>query len=499
MKRMLSALIAAGALSVNAAVVIDFSGTRAGISKVSETALTLSNLGGEVSLSSSTPPAVPALSDGRNRFSAAGVSGEVGLKVSALSSFNPAEWNAGAGAEFYLGADKFPAWGVITPAGRTGYINDGEAIVFTVDLKKLSLPAGQVFVFKGIAFFSAAERTGDIWLKRAGGEAPLQISTSEAGLILNDGDRIAIVKGAREPLLQSIEFDVMAVAAAAMASTPVEDVRVGPGLRVATAGHSFHVWSSAQINDMAQSAGLTGHRVAGLSRIGGSTVLQHWDVEPEKNVIKKGLADGGIDVLTLSPIWLPDEGIENFALYAAQHSPDVRVTVQEYWLPNDSYPHDPPYPLQVRAGCDHNAATAEKLRAVHAPYFRDMDAVVRAVNAKAGRAVLFVAPAGQAVILLREKVIAGEVPGVKTQEELFRDAWGHALMEVQILASYCHFAVIYRQSPVGLPVPKVLDDYLKAKNLSPAQIEHVNRMLQEFAWQAVTEHPLSGITGAPVL
>ena len=62
-------------------------------------------------------------------------------------------------------------------------------------------------------------------------------------------------------------------------------------------------------------------------------------------------------------------------------------------------------------------------------------------------------PVGQAVIALREKIIAGQAPGLKTQWELFRDSWGHPAPPLQALAAYCHFAVIYRRSPVGLPMP----------------------------------------------
>jgi hypothetical protein len=60
------------------------------------------------------------------------------------------------------------------------------------------------------------------------------------------------------------------------------------------------------------------------------------------------------------------------------------------------------------------------------------------------------------------------------------------------MAAYCHFAVIYRRSPAGLPVPAVLAN---AKNATydPA----LTKVLQQLAWQAVTEHPLSGVKDSP--
>ena len=113
---------------------------------------------------------------------------------------------------------------------------------------------------------------------------------------------------------------------------------------------------------------------------------------------------------------------------------------------------------------------------------------MRGINKKLGKDAVIIVPAGQAVLALREKIIAGEVPALKTQGELFRDNWGHPTVPVQVLAAYCHFAVIYGRSPVGLPLPTAL-----GKN--PAWDEKLNRLLQELAWDAVTKHPMSGVRG----
>jgi len=44
-----------------------------------------------------------------------------------------------------------------------------------------------------------------------------------------------------------------------------------------------------------------------------------------------------------------------------------------------------------------------------------MDEHVVAVNKKLGKQVVFVVPVGQAVIALREKIVAGKAPGLKSQ------------------------------------------------------------------------------------
>jgi hypothetical protein len=259
----------------------------------------------------------------------------------------------------------------------------------------------------------------------------------------------------------------------------------GPkGLRVFTAGHSFHVWVIPLLSEMALSAGIAGHEIAGASKIGGSTVLKHWEVADDKNTAKQVLGAGKADVLTLSPIWLPDEGIENFAKLAVEHNPAIRITVQKYWMPNDEY--EPVYPLQTRKKVDHNATPIAALRKAQDQYDRDIDDYVRAINKKLGKDALVTVPAGQAVVALREKIIAGQCPGIKEQAELFRDSWGHPTQPVQVLAAYCHFAVIYKRSPVGLPRPTAL-------TRNPAWDDKLNRLLQELAWDAVLHHPMSGV------
>ncbi len=258
------------------------------------------------------------------------------------------------------------------------------------------------------------------------------------------------------------------------------------GLRVFTCGHSFHVWSAPMMDDMARQAGIEGHRIAGVSSIGGSRVIQHWDVPDEKNQARKLLGAGEVDVLTLSPIWLPDDGIEKFARLAVEHNPKIRITVQEFWLPNDTY--NPVYPLETGKSVDHNAATVAELRKQNDLYRKDIEDHVRDLNQRLNTHALVVVPVGEATVLLREKIIEHKAPGLKVQWRLFTDDWGHPAPPLKVLAAYCHYAVIYQHSPVGLPMPKELE-----QNKEFA-IPALNTLLQELAWDAVTHNPLTGVT-----
>jgi hypothetical protein len=290
---------------------------------------------------------------------------------------------------------------------------------------------------------------------------------------------------ARLPLYRLALVVLACAASAAFARAESPTPPIEKGQRVFTAGHSFHVFVPGLLNEMAQGAGVKDHVAAGLSPIGGSQVIQHWNVADDKFKAKASLESGQIDVLTLSPIHLPDAGIENFARLGVMHNPDLRVTVQEFWLPFDIY--DPTF-KQRPAKVDHNAPTIEELRKLHAPYFQGMDEHVSELNKKLEKSVLFVVPVGQAVIALREKIVTGEAPGLKAQEDLFTDAIGHAKPTLQALVAYCHFAVIYRRTPVGLPIPRSLKI-----TVNPDDAEKLNRLLQDLAWEAVIQHPLSGV------
>lgn len=258
------------------------------------------------------------------------------------------------------------------------------------------------------------------------------------------------------------------------------------GQRVFSTGHSFHAGFAPILDEMAKSGGFSDSTIVGVSSIGGSKVIQHWAGKQ----VQAALTAGEVDVQMTTPIYLPDEGVEKFAQLGFEHNPNFRLTMMEFWLPFDQYE-----PRNYMGGAarvappktvDHNAATAEGLRKIHERYVAEMDELVGGVNKKLGKPVVFVVPVGQAVIALRDKIIAGQAPGLKSQEDLFSDALGHPRPPLTVMMGYCHYAVIYRKSPIGLPVPKALAKMKDADEL--------NRLLQELAWDAVIHHPLSGVT-----
>ena len=256
------------------------------------------------------------------------------------------------------------------------------------------------------------------------------------------------------------------------------------GLRVFVMAHSFHIFVADRLQPLAAAAGIKDHQLVGKQMLGGSQVMQHWNLPDEKNLAKAALREGKVDVITMSPNWIvPDEGIERFVELGLEHNPKLRVVVQLSWMPGDGFlPEE-----KVKSNEERDSRPLDIPRAAHARWKSLLEPQLRALNAKIGRDVIHVAPAGDALLKLRELIVAAKVPGITKQSELFTDAGGHGKLPVIALVTYCNFACIYRTSPIGLNDPQPELDAL-SPDLKP--------LLQRIAWEAVTAHPMSGVKGA---
>ena len=259
------------------------------------------------------------------------------------------------------------------------------------------------------------------------------------------------------------------------------------GQRVFVCAHSFMIYTAKLLPPMAEAAGIA-HVNAGQQMIGGSRVIQHWDLPEEKNRAKAALRESKVDVLTLSPnALMPDPGIDHFTKLGLEKNPTLRVLVQASW-PTREGTTGKSFTNETR-----NAATSASLRAQRdahrSAWLVNLEAQVRTLNTTIGRTAVFLVPVSDAVSALREKIAEGRAPGLTKQTDLFRDDLGHPHPPLAVLVTYCHFAAIYGRSPVGLPVPASLKDLPQADTL--------NRLLQQLAWDAVTAHPLSGVRPTP--
>lgn len=257
-----------------------------------------------------------------------------------------------------------------------------------------------------------------------------------------------------------------------------EDASAPAGMRVFYTGHSFHMFVPRLVEQLVEAAGIEGHKLAGTQGIGGSRVIQHWDLADDRNKAKPALMSGDVDVFTMAPhLAIPDEGITNFTELGLKHNPNVRLLIQESWFPYDV----PDREKRIRQNAQRDDMKIEDLQAAVDEWRKKLEAQADELNHKHDHRAVFIVPVGDAVVKLRALVVAGEYPGVKTQSELFTDPIGHAGPHVQALAAYCNYAAIYRSSPVGLNAPsRGIDERQRA-------------ILQKLAWETVAKYPHAGI------
>lgn len=278
-------------------------------------------------------------------------------------------------------------------------------------------------------------------------------------------------------------------------------------LRVFTAGNSFHMWLPAWLSAIEKEAGVTPHEQLGVDYMASSWVNQHWDKPDDKHRARAVVESGELDVLTLGGMHTPDDGIDKFTEAGLAKNPKLIVTYQEFWLPFDRLD----YPLMKKNffgdltkslrtwedatdtkktpkdTSNFNIPTADQLDKLHQPYFEGIDKYIAAENKKIGKNVIRVVPVGQAVLALRRQVIEGKVPTIAKQSDLFVDNLGHPGDAIRAVAGYCHFIVIYHKNPKGIKLPAFA--FVQRDNKFN---QECNLILQDIAWNAVTNHPLSG-------
>lgn len=243
------------------------------------------------------------------------------------------------------------------------------------------------------------------------------------------------------------------------------------------------------LGEMAEARGIKGHQLVGLQSLGASRTVQHWNLPDEKNEAKKAIRTGEVDVFVMSPISFPDDGIENYVTLGLEHNPRMRFIVQLSWGGGDIDNQD--FPKGAFDSVD-KEKTPDQLKRLYERNIKAGEAQADELNQKYGKGQKIVAlvPSAQAMVALRTKIASNEWPGLTKQGELFVDAV-HPSAPMEVLNAYMHFAVLYGQSPVGLPMPALLKNAQR-----DAWDEKFNRSLQELAWETVATYPYSLVTAA---
>jgi hypothetical protein len=241
------------------------------------------------------------------------------------------------------------------------------------------------------------------------------------------------------------------------------------GQRIWFTGNSWSILMPQGLAELVKAAGIEGH--------------EQIPVKPNDlaalEAAKPDVFTNGVHWWMETP-WGQAEKVVETGLKA---NPNFRAYYQAAWLVGDGragFPEGRRDPVKVKE--DYDATNTADLQAAQDKTRKHVEGIVDTLNEKFGKRVVFLVPVGDAVVKLREMVVAGTFPGVQKQSQLWSDAMPHAGNHVWALSSYCHFAAIYRMSPVGLTMKRfdeVTDD------------QHA--ILQKIAWETVSKYPYAGV------
>ena len=262
------------------------------------------------------------------------------------------------------------------------------------------------------------------------------------------------------------------------------------GQRMFYASHSLMWDVPAPFAEMAEAHGIKGHTVS-MQQMGFSRTQQFWDQPEGQSRAKQALKAGNIDVFVMSPMDMPDKGVEEFVKLGILNNPQMRFFVQNNWagFNNDGQKAQQSMQLMMSGRLKQwDQTTEEDLKTLNTECEKAFEAQVKQINEAIGHPVVFIIPTSQANAALRAQIIRKEFSGLDKQSQLFLDQIGHPTPPLVTLNAYLHFASIYGRSPVGLPIPTVLK---KANNAK--WDDNFNKALQELAWKTVIDYPLSGV------
>jgi len=237
------------------------------------------------------------------------------------------------------------------------------------------------------------------------------------------------------------------------------------GLRVMFNGNSWFIFVPWGVADLVKAAEIQGHKEVRAAKPNDISLIEA----------------GEVDVYAHGVHWwmeVPWVGgfAEKIVGMGLKANPNFRAYYHAAWLVGDARAKD------IKTTADYNDSKLADVQAALDKTRKGVEAIVDKLNEKFGKRVVFLVPVGDATLKLRAMVLEGNYPGVAKQSELWSDAMPHAGVHVMALSGYCHFAAIYRTSPVGLKIDRF-------KELTDEQ----HAILQRIAWETVSKYPYAGV------
>ncbi len=259
------------------------------------------------------------------------------------------------------------------------------------------------------------------------------------------------------------------------------------------AGFGNSLMGCIQLHKLAALAGTRGHELV-VETTGAAGAPMPWLWNHKTREIKGILDEGNWDGILLQPFLRPLDadkaGARNFIDYALRNSPGIKVYVYAQFI-NDwgldyqtVWNQDVTQYVTTGSSAEHNVR-ANRTRGYYEALTREIRSMYRDLQ-------VVMVPVGHAFALLDEKIQAGRVPGVESIYQLYADAT-HTNNFGNFLTGMTWYAVLFNESPVGLPIGDYQGD--PEKPYTCIITDEQARILQKTAWAVAATHPLAGVTG----
>jgi hypothetical protein len=237
------------------------------------------------------------------------------------------------------------------------------------------------------------------------------------------------------------------------------------GLRVMFNGNSWFIFVPWGVADLVKAAEIQGHKEVRAAKPNDISLIEAGEVDVYAHGVHWWMEVPWVGGFAEKIVGMGLKANRNFRAY-----------YHAAWLVGDARAKD------IKTTADYNDSKLADVQAALDKTRKGVEAIVDKLNEKFGKRVVFLVPVGDATLKLRAMVLEGNYPGVAKQSELWSDAMPHAGVHVMALSGYCHFAAIYRTSPVGLKIDRF-------KELTDEQ----HAILQRIAWETVSKYPYAGV------
>jgi hypothetical protein len=265
-------------------------------------------------------------------------------------------------------------------------------------------------------------------------------------------------------------------------------------VRVVGIGHSFMMPGYKTLPAICQGAGMEQPLYTHVG--GGMTGSARYKWEQENGIFQfsgkpvpkllSAIANAQWDAMMFGPYY-SDRAVyySCWIDFCLKYNPDMKFYLSDAWPQLEQLGENPPSEAYFTAEVLDQMGNERR-----ATYAETLHPLLKAYPGK-----VFVLPTSDAMVLAAKHFIRGELPGIeglhraigKKERSLWRDQLGHLGPGLERLEGYVFYATLYGQSP------ERIENAIEFGGDTSFPSVELDRMFRKIAWQAVAEHPFSGV------